>query len=158
MYKGDEEILELQPEEIPAISKICKAIFMEFNAASNSKEGQDFLLKHIFAKEKIYDRYIKGHHFAVMKVEDKIEGVLEIRPPNHIMMLYVKSDLQGNGLGRKLVYYALNYCLSYNEMQVTLNASREAIKFYQKIGFNKTAQEMIKNGVRYTSMRFLFKK
>jgi len=51
----------------------------------------------------------------------------------HLEMLYIHPDFHGRGYGKKLLDFAKEKCINWP--QITLQASRNAIPFYQSSGF-----------------------
>ena len=82
-------------------------------------------------------------------IGNEIIGYIAWRQENYIAQLYVKSQYQGFGVGKKLVVEMQNNCGSD---LIQLKASVNAIGFYTKLGFVATSRELTKNGIRYVPM------
>lgn len=67
----------------------------------------------------------------------------------HISLFFINPEYHHKGIGRKLFEYA--YASPLTE-KITVNSSSYAVRFYEKIGFSKTADEQETNGLRYTPM------
>jgi GNAT superfamily N-acetyltransferase len=69
----------------------------------------------------------------------------------HINQLYVDGNHQRCDIGTKL----LNEMFAHtNQPVLTVNASVNAVQFYEKLGFISAADEKQKNGVRYVPMKY----
>jgi len=67
---------------------------------------------------------------------DRVVGVVGIRGRTHLFHLFVAESLQGTGLGRKLWLHARTEVIPLDyEGPLTVNSSRNAVEFYEKLGF-----------------------
>jgi ribosomal protein S18 acetylase RimI-like enzyme len=82
--------------------------------------------------------------------EDAVCGVIAVRPPAHLSLLFVDSRCHNQGIARAMFEYAL-FRLSGTEM--TVNSSPYAVGFYRKMGFVETDREQTVNGIRFVPMK-----
>lgn len=60
----------------------------------------------------------------------------------HIEDVVIDRKYNGQGLGKKLINKAVEYCKNKNCYKIILNCSDENIGFYEKCGFKKKENEM----------------
>ncbi len=90
------------------------------------------------------------------RVEDeRIVGLIEWMPPDHVAMLFVDPAVQGRGIGRRLFEEALaRVRATHPDVEtVHVHASRYAMAFYRRLGFRAAGPEQEENGIRYTPVR-----
>jgi predicted GNAT family N-acyltransferase len=94
----------------------------------------------------------KGNKVLLAEEEDRMLGMLELKAPDHIAMLFV--DDRGRGLGRALVERALQLCREQVEDRgkVSVHASLYAVPIYRKLGFEAEGPQRTENGITYVPM------
>lgn len=80
--------------------------------------------------------------------KDELVGVLEIRDKSHISLFFVSSEFQKRGIGGQLFVKGFQ---NYTE-SISVNSSPYAAVIYEKLGFEKVAGELVKNGITYIPM------
>lgn len=79
-----------------------------------------------------------------------IVGVIAMREPCHISLLFVDARHHRRGIARALVDTAVK---AYEGCaQMTVNSSPYAVAAYARMGFDPLGEEMEKNGLRFTRM------
>ena len=71
---------------------------------------------------------------------------------SHIALFFVEPCFQRQGVGRALFLAANDACL-LDEM--TVNSSPYAIEIYKKLGFHAFSEEQLKDGIRFTPMKYV---
>jgi GNAT superfamily N-acetyltransferase len=134
-------------------------VFSRFEAPEYTLEGIGEFKAYIeldVVKEKISAGTLK---FWGCFFEDAVVGVIAMRPPCHVSLLFVDAGHQRQGIARALFDTALE---SYQEqrrpMEVTVNSSPFAVDIYRRLGFIPTDTEQELNGIRYTPMKYIAKK
>lgn len=89
-----------------------------------------------------------GTYLGVFK-KDHILGFCGFSTRGHISQLFIRSSDQNLGFGTKLLEHAINMC---ETEEVTVNASAEAVAFYQKNGFSLKGKSEALYGVEYFPM------
>jgi GNAT superfamily N-acetyltransferase len=81
-------------------------------------------------------------------------GVVEIRAPGHIGLLFISADHQGRGVGRRLCEAAIEaFARRYTRpSKVTVKASPGSVAFYEKLGFAVASALTEFNGIRFVPM------
>ena len=77
-------------------------------------------------------------------------GVIALRNNHHLFHLFVASAWQGRGLGRAL----WRTIQPRRNERYTVNASRNAVGFYRRLGFLATGPEQQGRGVAWTPMAY----
>lgn len=139
-----------------AVSTLIEEVFNEFIAPEDSEEGINKFKNH-FELKSLISRKENGSIFTVAVDKEKIIGIVEIRDLNHISLFFVNKKYHGNGIGGILIKRAIEECQSMypNIKKFTVNSSSYAKKIYEKLGFNQTQEEQIKNGLRFIPMELL---
>lgn len=120
-------------------------VFIKCGTGDSDIEGLETFKKFINNKELM-------HELTVFGAFDNKEliGVMGTKHNGtHISLFFINPDCHRKGIGRKLYNYA--YASQIAE-QITVNSSSYAVKFYESLGFSKTAEEQITDGLRYTPM------
>ncbi|MCU0788005.1 MAG: GNAT family N-acetyltransferase, partial [Verrucomicrobia bacterium] len=92
-------------------------------------------------------------HWVALKGK-AIVGIAVVRPPSHIYHLFVRSDLQRSGIGRRLLHEALRFISGTSgDATVTLNSSINAVDAYRRLGFELAGNAVVDSaGVRFQPM------
>lgn len=95
-------------------------------------------------------------HIAVFD-NDKIIGCLVLSPNGKEMIemrqVAVKEDVQGQGIGQKLVHYGEKYAGEKGFRKMILNARKTAVDFYQKLGYEVVSDEFIRVTIPHYQMQ-----
>lgn len=82
-----------------------------------------------------------------------LAGVIVIKPPAHLYQLFVRSDMQGKGIGRSLFEVAEKRVVEATGTGIrTVSASINAVSVYKHLGFELNGPELEKDGVRFQPM------
>ncbi len=150
---ADISIAPLAPGEAATAASFVMETFRTHVAQHYSQQGIDEFAKYAEA-ESILRRLGHGHQIWTAKIGDAIVGLLEIRFPNHISMLFVAGNHQGKGIGRRLVEHAKAQVLSAcpNVETLTVHSSPNAVPAYRKLGFRECGDMQEKNGIKFQQM------
>jgi len=145
---------DLCPGEETAACDLVIDCFDRFIAPGYSPEGIAEFHKFV-TPEAISDRVTKGHFILVAAAGGSIVGVLDMRSNNHVSMLFVKPEFHRRGISKRLLCEALRRCAvaDPNITSIDVNSSPYAVAIYEKLGFVKTGEERMVNGIRFTPMR-----
>lgn len=142
------EISQLSEGELPEVKKLIKKVFMTFEAPDYSDEGITHFM--LYLTETLEKEVTTGQvRIWCGKEDHKIVGVLAVRLPAHIALLFVDETYHRQGIAKKL-YQAMLLALTPNHL--TVNSSPYAIPIYKKLGFRCVRQEEIVSGIRFQSM------
>ena len=101
------------------------------------------------------DRYLgSGFRYQLAESGGSIVGVVSTRDDGHVYHLFVAESLQRAGLGRRLWEVARDASLAAGHRgDFTVNSSRFAVGFYERLGFERDGPENDQDGVASVPMR-----
>ena len=133
--------------------ELVSDVFKEFEAPEYTQEGIDEFMRYI-APDSIRNM-IAAQALLVWVYKDRaaVRGVIAIRPPSHISLLFVDRRWHKAGIARSLFEHVLtSQQVSTNAVEMTVNSSPYAVGFYRRMGFVETEPEKVTNGIRYIPM------
>ena len=139
-------------EEIE-VSNLVARSFNEFVAPDFPDEGIDEFFS--YSNPRALQKRTEGSHFVlVAESEGVIAGMIEIREMRHISMLFVDKAFHRIGIGNELFNAALEKIESEDRPpeMLTVNSSRFAVPFYERLGFVRSEEEKIIHGVIHIPM------
>lgn len=92
----------------------------------------------------------EGHVVHVAEREGEIVGMIDVRDSAHVCLFFVDSAYRRSGIGTTLLVAAI---AAAQPEALTVNSAPSAVGAYEHFGFEATAPEQEKNGIRYVSMR-----
>lgn len=117
-------------------------VFREFEAPEYSAEGIEE-----------FRRYIQPDSIRVCQAEglrlwgsfdgERINGVIAVRPPAHVSLLFVDRDYHRQGIARRLMDTALSGF--QQESVATVHASPYGLEAYRRLGFAESGPETTVN-------------
>lgn len=150
------DIKVIQPNDAPALKeglKLVRDVFWDFEAPDYSDEGilefEDYIEFGRIQAELAAHRLLMWGAF----VKGRVYGVLAVRPPCHISLLFVDKRVHRKGVGRALVQVMAGYFAEVGGCRaVTVHSSPFAVEAYTRYGFVPTGPEQTVNGLRFTPM------
>jgi predicted GNAT family N-acyltransferase len=126
-------------------------VFHAFVAPDFSREGVEEFLRYA-CPDALSVRARAGHIVFLAEEEGRLVGMLELKPYDHIAMLFVEA--QGRGIGKELVRRAVNLCREHvhEAPRLSVHASRYALPIYRQLGFETLGPERTENGITYVPM------
>jgi len=143
------------PEDIIPAMELVRQVFFEFEAPEYSDEGiaefQAFIEpENIINKMECSELKLWGAF-----EDEKIIGIIAIKSPPHISLLFVDKQYHRRGIARSLFHAVLCDEAAIREHEcVTVHSSPYAVEIYRRLGFVPTDTEQIVNGLRFTPMVF----
>ncbi len=129
-------------------------VFLEFEAPEYCEEGiAEF--KHYIEPDAIREKLGKGElQMWACIDDDRVTGVIALRAPCHISLLFVDKRYHRQGTARALFEHVLAYIKENTEhTEMTVNSSPYAAGFYRRMGFANTDTEQTVNGIRFIPMK-----
>lgn len=122
-------------------------VFLKYEAPDYTKEGADEFFKSIHDDEWLNQIKMYGAFDG-----DRLVGVIATRQEGtHIALFFVDGEYHRKGIGRLL----FQRVLEDNKVNyMTVNSSPYAVPVYEKLGFEATDKEQVKNGLRFTPMKY----
>ena len=101
-----------------------------------------FFIKRYFRQKNIESRLKENYELYVYLHQDMIIGFIEIHNADEISNIFIDPRAQKHGAGTKLIEYAIERCqqIDPNVERVWLDASIEAVGFYEHCGFNNLSR------------------
>ena len=169
MNKNDEDFImvkELQlairplkaDDIIPAMDLVWR-VFSVFEAPEYSEEGiAEF--KAFIEPSFITDKMSNGEYRLWGAYEnEQIVGVIAIKLPLHITLLFVDKHYHRRGIARKLFETVIgDETIIRGHDRVAVYSSPYAVEIYRRMGFVPTDTEQIVNGLRFTPMEHVLQK
>lgn len=140
-------IRRADPGDIPAISRLISGLALRYIAHEFTAEGAERLLSAM--SERAIEVYFEaGYRYHVAQAESSLAGVVATRDDRHLYHLFVADEYQERGLATRLWRIARDACLAAgNPGEFTVNSSRFAVGFYEKMGFVREAEFQEHGGV-----------
>lgn len=150
---GALRVRPMQPAEAEQVSAMIMDSFNRFVAADFDDFGKENFAD-FAAPENLRLRQHYGYLTLVAEAGGEVRGMIQIRPPSHLLMLFVQKEFQGLGLATALVSEAIERVRKDPRPAdfMTVNSSPYAIGFYRRLGFEPVAPEA-GGGGRPASMR-----
>ncbi len=140
--------IEIIPQEnLAQALALVERVFMQFEAPDYQPEGILTFRTFLHDPDAVSALVFYGAY-----IEDQLVGVLATRGSSHIALFFVEPCFQRQGVGRALFFAARETCKT-DEM--TVNSSPYAVEIYQRLGFHALSKEQLRDGIRFTPMRFV---
>ncbi len=143
------------PQHFAAVQHIAHTTWpVTFGAILSSTQIQ-YMLQMMYSSEALEAQVAdKGHVFIVAKAEGQYLGFVSFEhnyqgtTKTKIHKIYILPDTQGKGIGKSLLEVVTKKAVKNGNNTLTLNVNRDngAIAFYEKMDFQKTAEEDIDIG------------
>lgn len=149
---------KLVEADLKELSELVWTVFSEFVAPYYSQEGI-INYKKFIDPEHLKDNFnSRNMEFYGCFEEEKIVGVIAVRQINHICLFFIDKNYHGQGIAKKLFALVKNNIVNNNNTKkyITVNSSPYAVKIYERLGFNAIDEEQVKDGIRFTPMKYIF--
>lgn len=129
-------VRDMRPDEAGTVARLVRASFEQFVAKDFDADGHAHFEK-FAAADALRARQRHGYLTLVADVHGAPRGVLQVRPPSHIVALYVEDRFQRRGIGRRLMLTAIERIRVAHPAAafVTVASSEHALPFYRHLGF-----------------------
>lgn len=151
--KVNYKIRQLDKPDLSTAIDLIWRVFSEFEAPDYSNEGINEFKKFI---------QLENISNAIEKSEIKlwgcfdcqnIVGIITIRKPCHISLLFVDKNYHRKGIARSLLHTLIeDGSVTKDHLEITVNSSPYAVKIYRQLGFLPTKAEQLVNGIRFVPM------
>ena len=140
-------------EDAPSISLLLTSLSRRFITCDFSPSGESKFLSSVdeSAIRRLFDA---GLEYFVAEEHSQIVGVVGFRGKTHLFHLFVAESLHGSGLGRRLWLHGREKVVPFNFVgELTVNSSRNAVGFYERLGFARVGGLDERDGVISVPMR-----
>lgn len=138
-------IRKLDKKEYKQAASLAMDIYMECGQEDFDEIGQE-TFRSFVSSEQLMDELTM---YGAFMNEDLIGIMGTKQAGKHISLFFIRKEYHRQEIGRLLFDYAFNDC-PVEEMSV--NSSTYAVEFYQSLGFEKTDDKQVTNGITYTPM------
>jgi GNAT superfamily N-acetyltransferase len=145
-------IREALVSDAVSVSSLIRALSERHIASELSAQGRENLLG-TMTPEAIAEKIASGYRYHVVEDAGRLVAVVGMRDNRHLYHLFAAESHQGHGLAHRLWHVALGasraagYAGGY-----TVNSSRYARGFYERLGFVATSDTIEKDGVIFVPM------
>lgn len=147
------QIRDAESSDAEAISAFVSELAREHISGSLGDGGLEKLLANMntaATRQRIADGWL---HLVACRCNE-LCAVLVVKPPQHLYHLFVRSDLQRNGIGTTLLAVAdARVERSTGSCLASVNSSLNAVTTYERLGFVIDGDVAEDGGVRFQPMR-----
>ena len=131
-----------------------------------SPEQFDYMFSIIYDLRTLQNQAKEKKHHFILATENEVPLGFACYELNYkkitakIHKIYIMPEMQGKGIGKKLIDFITNDAKENNQVFLCLNVNRynKAFYFYTKLGFEKVAEEDIEIGHGYLMEDFVMLK
>jgi ribosomal protein S18 acetylase RimI-like enzyme len=150
----NDNIIEINHTYLSEALSLVWSVFLEFEAPEYCEEGVAEFKRYIepdAIRERLYRDELK---MWICLNEDSVVGIIAMRPPCHISLLFVDKHFHHQGIARALFEHVLESVKAEGKhKEMTVYSSPYAAGFYRKVGFIDTDTEQTVNGIRFIPMK-----
>ena len=136
----------ISSEDIATVAKLADKIWNTHYPPIIGQEQVDYMLSNFQSEFAIHEQIADNFKYFIVKSSNQHAGYFAIAPDIdtnslQISKLYVNLEYQRLGLGRFIILFIEEYCLTQGIHNLWLTVNRhntDAVDFYEKNGFNKT--------------------
>ena len=126
-------------EDARKICNLKKETFRKINSKDYPRKVAEVYINKQ-SPEKIIKNIKTGNYFVLVD-KNKLLGSVDLYNKNVVGSLYIKYSEVGKGYGRMLMNFIENYAKKKGIKKIILFPTKTAIKFYEKLGYKKSAKE-----------------
>ena len=143
----------LRPGQERGASDLVMRSYRAATTTDDSAEGVEEFTRYASAAS-IGSRMSEGSIVVMALFGAVAIGVVEVRSPGHIGLLFICPDHQGRGVGRSLCETAFEAAAQMlpRPRKVTVKSAPGAVGFYEKLGFLVAGATTEFNGIRFVAM------
>lgn len=149
------QIRRCRLDDAAALGRLMTASADRFVAHEFPDAGREHLLADLLP-EAVAARIRGGAtHFAA-EIDGELVGMIALTGESHVYQLFVDERHHRQGVARALWEFARDEALSEYAIEAfTVNASRYAVPFYEKLGFVADSAPVTRNDVTCIPMRLI---
>ena len=130
----------MESKDAPVVAELIRRNFDEIMSQYHSIHVIEEFRNHSTSEKLLTEIYWKAIFVVEVNAEIIATGALanfgdEENPKFSISNLFVKPELQGQGIGRMLFKHLFKVFKGKNIKDLHVPSSRNAVKFYEKMGF-----------------------
>jgi len=153
-------------EDIPTIGRLAHIIWPIAYGDLMTEDRMQYMLQLFYSPSSLQQQMLeKGHEFLMAEMDEEPVGFASFGPLDtngsyKLHKLYVRTDIQGKGLGRSLIDAIITSIAATNATSLFLHVKRDnpAVHFYQKLGFTIIREEDLDIGNGFFMNDYLMEK
>ena len=152
------EIKRNTDENFTSIRAIAAAVWPIAYSPIMSQEQLDYMMEMMYSVSSLkLQANTKKHRFILAKEGETVIGFASYefnyskKPKTKIHKIYILTNHQGKGIGKALIDFIVNEAKERHQKVLILNVNKKniAIRFYERIGFEISSEEVIDIGNGY---------
>lgn len=154
-------------ENFTSIREIAKEVWPIAYGTILSREQLDYMMEMMYSVTSLQQQANeKGNHF-ILAMENEIpvgfaayEFNYNKKPKTKIHKIYILPNHQAKGIGKQLMDFIINKAKERHQKALILNVNKKniAIRFYERIGFTISFEEVIDIGNGYVMDDYVMEK
>ncbi len=156
MSSGEERIRIRTPrtDDATALTGLIHSLAGYFLADPERPQDAEAFFKTV-SVEAHAARFLDDRYLYLLAVSgEQVVGMVALYENSHLYQLFVRADVQGRGLGRRLWETVRDWALEHGNPGVfTVNSSPYAVPVYRRFGFRETGVQEHRDGVAWVPMR-----
>ncbi|MDX1810782.1 MAG: GNAT family N-acetyltransferase [Gammaproteobacteria bacterium] len=145
-------IKDAQPLDVCNMSVLAKILTKKFILPDIEPKARPAFLE-MLSPEAFMRNLTADFYYKVANKDQELIGFIGIKNKNHLYHLFVREDMQKQGVAHALWNAMLEIYIEQEKQKTfTVNASLNAKGFYEKLGFIAQAETLNRNGVRFVPM------
>ena len=157
---------KISVNEIPLLLQLAQEIWPENYIKILSQEQISYMMEMMYSTDVIRDQMLNGVEFFLISYENKNIGYLALEKEYkfindlYIHKIYLLKEMQLKGIGKEIMRQIFEKAIQQRFNSVSLNVNRfnNAVKFYEKMGFDIEYQEDIDIGMGYLMEDYVMRK
>lgn len=152
-------------EDINSIGFLAHQIWPATYGHILAKEQLDYMLQMMYSPASLKKQMQQEHVFLIAELDEEPVGFASFSPTPDagtfkLHKIYVRTDIQGKGLGKALIYAVAEEIREKNAHCLRLNVNRHnmAKDFYERLGFVVVKEEDIDIGNGYFMNDYVMEK
>lgn len=93
--------------------------------------------------------------YAIAVLDNKVIGIGRLQQDGQLGRIAILPDWRHQGIGTRIIQSLIKAASESSQDCVYLSAQREALDFYEKLGFVKTGYPFVAAGIIHQGMRLL---
>ena len=151
------EIKKTGCEDIALIQEIGATVYWSTYPAILGEEQVQYMLRKFYNPEALADQMLRGHSFWMVFIDGAPAAFTSFSETDkgagtwHLQKIYILAEMQGKGIGRRLLKEVAEHCRKNGGQRLQLNVNRynRAKEFYEKLGFRVIREEDVAIGEGY---------
>ena len=137
----------LEQDEIFDGLNLVKEVFFASGNLGFPRQGAQSFLEYLSAKGELLN--------WLGAFDDTLEGALAYTEDFHIGLLFVRREMQRQGIAAKLFEQLRSTARTSGASRITVNAASPAVPVYEALGFEACGEETERDGIRSVPMEYL---